>query len=106
VRVSGTITQQPPEDVDAYFHSRSRKSQLGAAASQQSRPLPDRAELEAKVKELDTRYPGEIPRPEYWRGYVLAAESIEFWQDGPDRLHNRILFTKVIDGWSRTALYP
>ena len=106
VRVEGTIAEQTAEDVDAYFYSRSRRSQLGAAASEQSRPLEDRAELERKVKGLDEQFPAVIPRPAYWSGYVLLPERVEFWQDGPDRLHDRIVFSKGSDGWGKVRLYP
>lgn len=106
VRIEGTIEQLAAEDADAYFHSRSRKSQLGAVASQQSRPLDDRERLEAEVKALEQEFPGEIPRPAYWAGYVLRPERIEFWQDGPDRLHDRMLFTRNTDGWAKERLYP
>lgn len=106
VRVEGTIVVQTAAEVDEYFHSRSRKSQLGAAASQQSRPLPDREKLETMVKDLAEEFPGEIPRPAYWSGYVLCPERIELWQDGPDRLHDRILFTREGGTWSKMRLYP
>ena len=106
VRVEGTIVGQTAEEVDEYFHGRSRKSQLGAAASQQSRPLDDRERLETMVKDLAEKFPGEIPRPGYWSGYVLCPERIELWQDGPDRLHDRIVFTREGDSWSGMRLYP
>ena len=92
--------------MDAYFHSRSRRSQLGAAVSLQSRPLADRATLEQGVRALEAEYPGEIPRPSYWQGYRIHPARIEFWLDGPDRLHDRFLFTRGADGWSQLRLYP
>src|ERR1700733_15057588 len=76
VRISGAVEELPAEDADAYFHSRTRLSQLGAAASQQSRVLVAREVLVARVKELEREFRGEIPRPDYWRGYVLKAERI------------------------------
>jgi pyridoxamine 5'-phosphate oxidase len=106
VRIEGSVTEMPSADVDAYFHSRSRKSQMGAAVSQQSRPLASRAVLEEKVRQFSQQHPGEIPRPAYWRGYCLYAERMEFWMDGPDRLHDRFLFTRELDKWNRTRLYP
>jgi pyridoxamine 5'-phosphate oxidase len=106
VRVEGMIHDLPGEDADAYFHSRSRRSQIGALASAQSRPLASRAELEARAQALEERYPGEVPRPSYWRGFVVMPETIEFWQDGPDRLHDRIVFSRSVTGWSKTRLYP
>lgn len=107
VRVQGRITELPGADVDAYFHSRSRRSQLGAAVSQQSRPLASRAQLEQQVDHFAASHPGEVPRPAYWRGYCLSPERIELWQDGPDRLHDRFLYTSSGNGpWSETRLYP
>ncbi|WP_158945085.1 pyridoxamine 5'-phosphate oxidase [Granulicella sp. S190] len=106
VRVVGSVVQLPPEDADEYFHSRSRLSQLGAAASQQSRVVASREVLVSRVKELEREFPGEIPRPDYWRGYVLRPEQIEFWKDGEGRLHDRFLFTRVGDGWSKERLFP
>ena len=106
VRVSGTVTELPEEDVDAYFHSRSRLSQLGAAASAQSRVLESREVLEARVRELGTAFPGEIPRPDYWKGYVLRPERIEFWQDGAGRMHDRFLFVRLENGWQMDRLFP
>lgn len=106
VRISGTVTELPAEDADAYFHSRSRLSQLGAAASAQSRVLESREVLEARVRLLETVFPGEISRPDYWKGYVLRPERIEFWQDGAGRLHDRFLFVRLEDGWRMDRLFP
>lgn len=106
VRIEGSITQLPPAEVDAYFHSRSRRSQIGAAVSQQSRPLASREELEQKVRDFAQLHPGEVPRPPYWLGYCLLAGRIEFWSDGPDRLHDRLLYTRGPGQWQRTRLYP
>lgn len=106
VRVEGTVEEVPGAEADTYFHSRSRRSQLGAAVSQQSRPLESRAELEGMVREMDAKFPGEIPRPEYWRGFVLRPERIEFWQDGDDRLHDRIRFEREKGDWLTVRLFP
>ena len=106
VRVSGTVAELAAEDADEYFHSRSRLSQLAAAASQQSRVVASREVLLEQVKELERKFPGEIPRPEYWRGYVLRPEKIEFWKDGEGRLHDRLLFTRAGDGWRKERLFP
>jgi pyridoxamine 5'-phosphate oxidase len=106
VRISGTVTELPVEDADAYFHSRSRLSQLGAAASAQSRVLESREVLEARVRLLESVLPEEIPRPEYWKGYVLRPERIEFWRDGAGRLHDRFLFVRLEDGWRMERLFP
>lgn len=108
VRAEGTIIPMPDADVDKYFHSRSRKSQIGAAVSAQSRPLADRSLLEEQVAAFTAEHPeGEIPRPAFWRGYMLRAEKIEFWMDGPDRLHDRFIFTYEDDNhWAKTRLYP
>ena len=106
VRIEGPLTEVSAAQADAYFHSRSRQSQLGAAASDQSRPLADRGLLEARAAELATRYPGEVPRPAHWTGFALRAERIEFWRDGPHRLHDRMLYERSEQGWRRTRLYP
>ena len=106
IRLAGPVQELPPEDADAYFHSRGRRSQIGAIASQQSRPLATRADLEQAAAALAAQYPAEIPRPDYWRGYVLNPHRIEFWQDGTDRLHDRVVFTKVGNDWETTRLYP
>jgi pyridoxamine 5'-phosphate oxidase len=106
VRVNGPISEMQGADVDAYFHSRSRNSQIGAAVSQQSRPLASRDVLEAKVKEFAAEHSGEIPRPAYWKGYCLQPERIEFWLDGAFRLHDRFLYTREGAGWKQLRLYP
>jgi pyridoxamine 5'-phosphate oxidase len=106
VRVEGRVTEMEAADVDAYFHSRSRNSQIGAAVSQQSRPLASREELEAHFRRFAQEYPGEVPRPPHWCGFCVHAERIEFWQHGADRLHDRFLFTRESGAWNRTRLYP
>jgi pyridoxamine 5'-phosphate oxidase len=106
LRVEGSITELAPDDVDTYFHSRSRGSQIGAAVSDQSRPLPSRELLEDRARAFAQYHPEEIPRPDYWRGFCLAPERIEFWQNGQDRLHDRFLFTLNGDTWQHSRLYP
>ena len=106
VRVEGRVTEMEAADVDAYFHTRSRNSQIGAAVSQQSRPLASREELEESFRRFAQEYPGEVPRPPHWCGFCVHAERIEFWVHGADRLHDRFLFTRESGAWSRTRLYP
>jgi pyridoxamine 5'-phosphate oxidase len=106
VRVRGPVTEVTDREADAYFATRSRGSQIGAWASQQSRPLESRARLEAAAAEIAAKYPGQVPRPPHWRGFRLAAQEIEFWQDGAYRLHDRILFRRNGNGWEKTRLYP
>lgn len=106
VRVEGSIRKLSPQNVDVYFHSRSRDSQIGAAVSDQSRVLGSREELEERVRRLRESITGEIPRPTYWQGYCLDPERIEFWIDGPHRLHDRFLFTRAAEHWSVVRLYP
>ena len=106
VRVEGRVTEMETADVDAYFHSRSRNSQIGAAVSQQSRPLASREDLEASFRRFAQEHPGEVPRPPHWCGFCVHAERIEFWQHGADRLHDRFLFTRESGAWNRTRLYP
>ena len=107
VRVEGDVAAVTDAEADAYFNSRARISRLGALASDQSRPLPSRGELERRVAELDARYPGDtIPRPAHWSGFRVSPRLIEFWQDMPFRLHDRRIYTRAGDGWSIGALYP
>ena len=107
VRIEGPVSPVAPAEADSYFNSRARVSRLGAAASDQSRPLPDRAELERRVAELDARYPGDtVPRPANWSGFRVAPARMEFWQDMPYRLHDRRLYTRTDGGWDIGALYP
>ena len=106
VRVEGRVTEMEAADVDAYFHSRSRNSQIGAAVSQQSRPLASREELEASFRRFAQEHPGEVPRPPHWCGFCMHADRIEFWVHGVDRLHDRFLFTRESGAWNRTRLYP
>lgn len=106
VRVEGTVWELPAEDADQYFHSRSRMSQVGAAVSQQSRPLESRERLEELVMQFGAEHPREIARPEYWKGYAVVPERIELWMDGDYRLHNRFLFVRKDDVWTRTRLFP
>ena len=106
VRISGGVSELSAEEADDYFASRSRLSQLGAVASQQSRVLPGREVLEARVKELERAFPEEIPRPAFWKGYVLQPERIEFWVNGVGRLHDRFLFVRIGSGWTKERLFP
>ncbi len=107
VRIEGTVEHVIDAEADAYYATRARISRLGAWASDQSRPLPSRAELERRVAELDARYPGEaIPRPPHWSGFRVRPERIEFWQDMPFRLHDRRVYTKAGEGWTTESLYP
>jgi len=106
VRVEGTVTELPVAEADAYFHSRTRMSQLSAAASQQSRVLESREALEERVRELTHQFPAEIPRPSYWKGYLLRPGRIEFWAQGVARLHDRFLFVRSGESWVKERLFP
>lgn len=106
VRIRGPVTPVTPEEADAYFATRSRGSQIGAWASQQSRPLASRAALEAEAAAIEARFPGQVSRPPHWLGFRVAADEIEFWQDGENRLHDRVLFRRAGQGWEKTLLYP
>lgn len=107
VRARGPVSRVTAEEADAYFASRHPQSRLGAHASRQSRPLADRATLMAAVAELAARYENEpIPRPENWTGFRIAPVTMEFWQNGDYRLHDRVRFTRDGAGWSRARLYP
>jgi pyridoxamine 5'-phosphate oxidase len=106
VRVEGTVIELSAADADAYFHSRSRISQLGSAVSRQSQPLESREALEEMVHAFGLHYPEEVPRPARWKGYAVQPESIELWADGEHRLHDRFLFIREGRGWKKQRLFP
>ena len=107
VRVRGRIEPVTPAEADAYFASRARESRIGAWASDQSRPLADRAALEQAVARETARFEGhEVPRPEHWTGWRVIPDHVEFWRDRPYRLHDRLRFDRVSEAWARTRLQP
>ena len=107
VRVEGNVSHASDAESDAYFASRSRDSQLGAWASDQSRPLADPATFEARFEEAKARFDGgDVPRPSHWGGYRVVPRAIEFWQDRAHRLHERRLFNKLGSKWFEGMLYP
>ncbi len=107
IRIEGPVSTVGEAQADAYFATRSRDSQLGAWASDQSRPLSARAEFEARFEAMRARFAGgDVPRPPHWSGYMVFAERMEFWQDRAHRLHERRLFTRSRDGWVEGLLYP
>jgi pyridoxamine 5'-phosphate oxidase len=109
VRLEGPVSQTTPEEADAYFASRARGSQIGAWASEQSRPLESRFALEKRVAEFTARHViGAVPRPPHWSGFRLQPTLIEFWQDGAFRLHDRLEYRRDTAGapWSTRTLYP
>ncbi|MEO9130345.1 MAG: pyridoxamine 5'-phosphate oxidase [Sphingomonas sp.] len=107
IRIEGALTVVSDTEADAYFASRHRDSQLGAWASDQSRPLDSRETFEVRFEAMKVRFEGQdVPRPPHWGGYRLTPERIEFWQDRAHRLHERRLFTRAADGWDEGLLYP
>ena len=107
IRIEGAVSFASDAESDAYFASRSRDSQLGAWASDQSRPLADRATFEARYEAMRARFDGaDVPRPPHWGGYRVTPTAIEFWQDRAHRLHERRVFTRVRGGWDEGLLFP
>ncbi len=107
VRVDGSVEPVGDEEADAYWATRPRGSQLGAWASRQSEPLSSHEDLRARFEKLQDDFAGRtIPRPEFWSGYRLVPDRIEFWKGRDDRLNERELFTRTADGWEMTLLNP
>jgi pyridoxamine 5'-phosphate oxidase len=107
VRIEGDAEQVAAEEADAYFATRARASQIGAWASQQSRPLSSDSELESRVREVEGRFAGrQVPRPPYWSGFRVVARRIEFWRSRAYRLHERLVYDRSDGEWRETRLYP
>jgi len=108
VRIEGCVEPVTDAEADAYYATRPRISRLGAWASDQSRALSDRAELERRLAAYEVKYPSEdIPRPPHWSGYRVIPERFEFWQNMPFRLHDRTVYTKAANGgWTISKLFP
>jgi pyridoxamine 5'-phosphate oxidase len=108
IRIEGPLLELPYKEVDKYFHSRSRESQIGAWASKQSEYLPEGYKsLEENIKFYENKFKGQtIPRPSFWSGRIVVPERIEFWKDVKDRLHERVLFKAASENWIKEYLYP
>jgi len=107
VRIEGRVAKVEPERSDAYFASRPRGAQVGAAASRQSRPVESRDALEAQVAEVERAFEGrEVERPGHWGGYRIALDVVEFWQGRANRLHDRLRYTRTGGEWNRERLQP
>jgi pyridoxamine 5'-phosphate oxidase len=107
IRIEGTVERVSAAESDAYFATRARESRLSAIASPQSRPIADRAELVARIARAAAAHPGpETPRPAWWGGFRLVPERIEFWQQGPHRLHDRLVYGRYGDDWRLERLAP
>ncbi len=107
IRITGNVIRQTEKESDLYFGSRPRSSQIGAWVSEQSQVINSREELDLRFAEIEKKFEGkEIPRPVFWGGFVLQTNTIEFWQGRPNRLHDRLLYTRLDEGWKRERLAP
>ena len=107
IRIEGPVSPVSEAEADDYFASRPKQSQIGAWASKQSQPLAGRFELEGRVARFATKFAlGSVPRPEFWSGFRVAPERIEFWQDGAFRLHDRVVYHREEESWRTERLYP
>jgi pyridoxamine 5'-phosphate oxidase len=107
VRIEGVAAPVTAAEADEYFETRPRLSRIGAWASDQSRPLPDRRLLEQRLETEIARYAHQdVPRPPHWSGWRVRPEAIEFWEDRDFRLHDRVTFTRSAESWEATRLYP
>ena len=107
IRIEGAVTQVGERQADEYFATRPRLSQIGAWASDQSRPLASREVFEERIREVEARFSGrEVTRPDFWSGWRLVPDYFEFWQGIDYRLHDRLVFTKTAEGWETGRLFP
>ena len=107
IRIEGIASQISKKEADEYYNSRPIGSRIGAWASLQSEELPSRSTLVKRVSELETKFESQnIPRPSHWNGYLVVPNLIEFWQDMPFRLHDRLEFIKDNENWIERKLYP
>ncbi|HWK48044.1 MAG TPA: pyridoxamine 5'-phosphate oxidase [Stellaceae bacterium] len=107
IRIEGGVEVVGDDEADAYYATRPRDSRIAAWASAQSRPLESRDVLKLRVAELTEKFAdGEIPRPPFWSGFRVVPQRIEFWQDQPFRLHDRLVYTRSESGWTTGRLFP